>query len=71
MLSGLIVYGLNFFTGRNKNNKIANAWFNTHKSLLEENFSLVGMIYYIFDYYIFIKKMAFYSINIEGIYYFL
>ncbi|XP_069698339.1 PAT complex subunit CCDC47 isoform X2 [Periplaneta americana] len=42
MIAGLVVYALNFFTGKSKNNKLANAWFMTHKSLLEENFSLVG-----------------------------
>ena len=42
MIAGLIVYALNFFTGKSKNNKLANAWFNSHRMLLEENFSLVG-----------------------------
>ncbi|XP_054265578.1 PAT complex subunit CCDC47 isoform X1 [Macrosteles quadrilineatus] len=42
MITGLIVYFLNFFAGRTKNYKLANAWYTTHKSLLEENFSLVG-----------------------------
>ncbi|XP_066992368.1 PAT complex subunit CCDC47 [Anabrus simplex] len=42
MIAGLVVYAINFFTGKSKNNKLANVWFSTHRSLLEENFSLVG-----------------------------
>lgn len=42
MIAGLVVYFLNFATGKSKNTKIANVWFQTHKTLLEENFSLVG-----------------------------
>ena len=42
MAAGIVVYFLNFFAGKTKNQKIANAWFNTHKALLESNFALVG-----------------------------
>lgn len=42
MMSGLIVYFINFATGKSKNTKIANIWFQTHRQILEENFSLVG-----------------------------
>ncbi|KAK6629849.1 hypothetical protein RUM43_003669 [Polyplax serrata] len=42
MIAGLLVYFLNFFTGKNKNYKLANMWYYTHKTLLEENFTLVG-----------------------------
>ncbi|XP_071438695.1 PAT complex subunit CCDC47 [Hetaerina americana] len=42
MVAGLLVYFLNFFAGKSRNNKLANAWFNTHRNLLEDNFSLVG-----------------------------
>jgi len=42
MTLGLIVYFLNFFTGKAKNQKLANVWFSANKSLLESNFSLVG-----------------------------
>lgn len=42
MVVGLIVYFINFATGKSKNTKLANSWFQTHKSLLEEQFSLVG-----------------------------
>jgi hypothetical protein len=44
MIAGLVVYALNFFTGKSKNNKLANAWLASHRSLLEENFSLVGTL---------------------------
>lgn len=42
MFSGLIVYFINFATGKSKNTKIANMWFQTHRQILEDNFSLVG-----------------------------
>lgn len=42
MMSGLIVYFINFATGKSKNSKIANMWFQTHRQILEDNFSLVG-----------------------------
>lgn len=42
MIAGLVVYFLNFFAGKTKNQRLANAWFNAHKSLLESNFALVG-----------------------------
>ncbi|XP_040078687.2 PAT complex subunit CCDC47 [Ixodes scapularis] len=42
MLAGLLVYFTNFVAGRNKNHRLASTWFNSHLSLLEENFSLVG-----------------------------
>ncbi|XP_014255702.1 coiled-coil domain-containing protein 47 isoform X2 [Cimex lectularius] len=42
MIAGLAVYFINFFTGKAKNSKMANIWYSTHKSMLEENFSLVG-----------------------------
>lgn len=42
MVAGLVVYFLNFATGKSKNTKLANTWFLTHKGLLEDNFSLVG-----------------------------
>ena len=43
MLAGLGVYFLNFLAGKTKNGKLAQTWFTSHKSLLEENFSIVGM----------------------------
>ncbi|XP_063243188.1 PAT complex subunit CCDC47 isoform X2 [Bacillus rossius redtenbacheri] len=42
MAVGLVVYAINFFSGKARNHKLASAWFSTHRSLLEENFSLVG-----------------------------
>jgi len=42
MIVGIVVYFLNFFTGKTKNQKIANQWFNSHRNLLESQFSLVG-----------------------------
>ena len=42
MAAGIVVYFLNFFTGKAKNAKIASSWFACHKPLLESNFSLVG-----------------------------
>jgi len=42
MAAGLVVYFINFLTGKTKNYRIAHAWFNAHKDLLEANFSLVG-----------------------------
>merc|ERR1719431_613440 len=42
MIIGIIVYFLNFFTGKTKNQKIANQWFNSHRGMLESQFSLVG-----------------------------
>lgn len=42
MIAGLVLYFVNFFMGKAKNQKLANAWFSHHKSLLESNFTLVG-----------------------------
>ncbi|CAH1376641.1 hypothetical protein MTP99_018039 [Tenebrio molitor] len=42
MVAGLVVYFINFVTGKSKNTKIANVWLQTHRQLLEDNFSLVG-----------------------------
>lgn len=53
MIAGLLVYFINFIAGRNKNQKLAMAWFNSHKQILENNFALVGM--YIFVYFIYLK----------------
>lgn len=42
MIAGLVVYFINFIVGKSKNQKLANAWYNSHKNLLEQNFALVG-----------------------------
>ena len=42
MLSGLGVYFLNFLAGKNKNNKLAQAWLSSHREILDNNFAIVG-----------------------------
>lgn len=42
MIAGLFAYFSNYFVGRGKNIKLANIWLSSHKSLLEDNFVLVG-----------------------------
>ncbi|XP_074080545.1 PAT complex subunit CCDC47 [Macrotis lagotis] len=42
MVTGLLAYIMNYIIGKNKNNRLAQAWFNTHRELLESNFTLVG-----------------------------
>lgn len=42
MLAGLTVYFGNFMAGRNKNHRLATAWFQSHRQLLLDNFALVG-----------------------------
>lgn len=42
MMAGLLAYFSNFFVGKNKNSKLANLWLSTHRSLLEDNFVLIG-----------------------------
>ena len=42
MLAGLAVYFLNFLAGKNKNGKLAQAWVNAHRELLEKQFAVVG-----------------------------
>lgn len=42
MIAGLLVYFINYIAGKSKNCRIAETWFNDHKQILEENFSLVG-----------------------------
>lgn len=48
MVAGLVVYFINFATGKSKNSKLANTWFQTHRTLLEEQFSLVGNVLFLF-----------------------
>lgn len=38
MIAGIVVYFVSFFMGKTKNQRIATAWFNAHKDLLESNF---------------------------------
>ena len=42
MLAGLLVYFLNFLAGKTKNGKLAQAWYNAHRELLESQFAIVG-----------------------------
>nr|CAG4641816.1 EOG090X08PA [Eurycercus lamellatus] len=42
ILAGLVLYFVNFFVGRSKNQKIAETWYQAFEPLLKENFALVG-----------------------------
>ncbi|XP_005994663.1 PAT complex subunit CCDC47 [Latimeria chalumnae] len=42
MVTGLLAYIMNYIIGKNKNNRLAQVWFNNHRELLESNFALVG-----------------------------
>uniref|UniRef100_A0A3B3U2X0 PAT complex subunit CCDC47 n=1 Tax=Poecilia latipinna TaxID=48699 RepID=A0A3B3U2X0_9TELE len=42
MVTGLLCYIMNYIIGKNKNSRLAQAWFNSHRELLESNFALVG-----------------------------
>lgn len=42
MIAGLLAYFANYFLGRSKNSKLASLWLKTHRSLLEENFAVIG-----------------------------
>lgn len=41
-IAGLLAYFANYFVGRNKNSKLASLWLQTHRSLLEDNFAMIG-----------------------------
>lgn len=45
MVTGLLAYIMNYIIGKNKNNRLAQAWFNSHRELLESNFALVGKLH--------------------------
>lgn len=42
MITGLLVYFINYMVGRSKNAHIAEQWFTDHQQVLTENFSLIG-----------------------------
>ncbi|KAJ8687374.1 hypothetical protein QAD02_023168 [Eretmocerus hayati] len=42
MIAGLLVYFINIIAGISKNSRVAETWYNDHKNILLENFSLVG-----------------------------
>lgn len=39
---GLLTYFANYFVGRNKNSRLASLWLQTHRTLLEDNFAVIG-----------------------------
>ena len=45
MLGGLAAYLLNFLAGKNKNSRLAQSWLAAHRQLLEENFSVIGLLF--------------------------
>ncbi|XP_065220109.1 PAT complex subunit CCDC47 [Planococcus citri] len=42
LLMGILIYFTNFIIGKHKNSEMVTAWFNTNKSLLNDNFAFVG-----------------------------
>lgn len=42
MITGLLVYFVNYLTGKSKNYNIAESWYRNHRQMLLDNFSLVG-----------------------------
>lgn len=48
MVTGLLSYIMNYIIGKNKNSRLAQAWFNSHRELLESNFALVGEFFSLF-----------------------
>lgn len=60
MVTGLLAYIMNYIIGKNKNNRLAHAWFNTHRELLESNFALVGEFHNDWDMVlVYVKKSGF------------
>lgn len=47
MVTGLLAYIMNYIIGKNKNSRLAQAWFNSHRELLESNFALVGEFFHL------------------------
>ena len=50
MVTGLLAYIMNYIIGKNKNSRLAQAWFSSHRELLESNFALVGECFRCFRY---------------------
>lgn len=50
MVTGLLAYIMNYIIGKNKNSRLAQAWFNSHRELLESNFALVGEHHFCSDF---------------------
>ncbi|RDD42671.1 Coiled-coil domain-containing protein 47 [Trichoplax sp. H2] len=42
IICGLVVYAINFFAGRSTNSRLAYAWYESARQLLESNFAVVG-----------------------------
>lgn len=42
MIAGLLAYFGNYLIGRNQNSKLASLWLQTHRTMLEENFTKIG-----------------------------
>lgn len=42
MITGLVVYFINYIIGRSKNSRVAESWLNENRQILEDNFSLIG-----------------------------
>lgn len=42
MLLGILVYFINFLSGKSRNNSIANSWLSNHWQLLKANFAFIG-----------------------------
>lgn len=42
LLMGIFIYFTNFIIGKHKNSELVTAWFNTNRTLLNDNFALVG-----------------------------
>ncbi|XKL60437.1 hypothetical protein PGB90_007494 [Kerria lacca] len=42
LLMGILIYFTNFIIGKHKNSELVAAWFNTNKSLINDNFAFVG-----------------------------
>lgn len=42
MIAGIFAYFGNYLLGRNQNSKLASLWLQTHRSILDENFSKIG-----------------------------
>ena len=40
--AGLVAYLVNYFVGKSKNYKLANAWLTAHRGIFESNFAIVG-----------------------------
>lgn len=42
MIAGILAYFGNYLLGSSQNGKLASLWLQTHRSILEENFAIIG-----------------------------